>query len=200
MITSRLQEKMPHQCPLETMKTQGKLSKGSRSHDMLFLLFGKTAMSIHKIKSSVAKRKINTLLVLIKAVFSRFVVSRWKIFIHFNISEITTILKRAFTDGHREIQWSKIRFIRDTLNISTVKSHTTQWHVKIYHSMRHVSSTIFSVVRATTRICWHRSRILHIARPSDHLRHHVPFIMQRTIRYALQFLHGHEFMFSTSRF
>ena len=49
------------------------------------------------------------------------------------------------------LQKMRIRFIRDALNISTVKSYITQRHVIVYRSMPHMSSPLFLVVRAPTR-------------------------------------------------
>jgi len=68
------------------------------------------------------------------------------------------------------LQRRKIKFIRDTLHISTVKSFITQRHIKFYHNMHHIPSPLFSLVRAPTRTCWHQSRIIDITQEqTDHL-------------------------------
>ena len=81
---------------------------------------------------------------------------------------------------------NRIRFIRDTLNISTVKSYITQQHINFYLPMRHMSLPLFSLVRAPRRTFWHHSRIIDIKKQhSDHLhrwrriRPHNSLLMQR---------------------
>ena len=79
-------------------------------------------------------------------------------------------------------------------------SYITQLNIKLYHSMRHMSSPLFLVVRAPTLNCWQRSRIINITRQhTDQLLtlHRTLLIIQWTTRSILKFLLGHEFMFST---
>lgn len=68
------------------------------------------------------------------------------------------------------LQRNRTRHIRDTLKITTVKSYITQRHIKFFHDMRHMSSPLFSVIRAPTRTTWHQSRIIDITQQhTDHL-------------------------------
>ena len=57
---------------------------------------------------------------------------------------IHTLQCGKLKDTHR------IRLMRDTLNISTVKSYITQRHIKFHHSMRHMSSPLFHFLASFT--------------------------------------------------
>jgi hypothetical protein len=68
------------------------------------------------------------------------------------------------------LQRSRTRHIRNTWNISTVKGYITQNYIKLYDTIQHMSSPLFSIIRPPTRTIWHASRIIDITQqPTDHL-------------------------------
>ena len=95
-----------------------------------------------------------------------------------------------------------VGLIRDALNILTGKSYITQRHIKFYHSMHHISSQLFSLVRAPTRTRWHHSRIIDITRQhADHLHRwrHIRLCFKNFYMDMIsRFLHK-EFYFTANR-
>lgn len=68
------------------------------------------------------------------------------------------------------LQRTYIRNIRNTWNVTTVKTFITQNYIKFYDNMQHMSSPLFSIVRPPTRTIWHNSRMIDITeQPTDHL-------------------------------
>ena len=103
----------------------------------------------------------------------------WELYIStlVNIQQFENRLLRTIVMG-TALQRNRTRFIRDTLKISTVLSYITQRQIKFFHAMRHLSSPLFSVIRAPTRTAWHRSRIIDITQQYTDYPHQLGFLWQ----------------------
>jgi hypothetical protein len=76
---------------------------------------------------------------------------------------VSTLIKlQQFENRLLLLKRDKIKFIRDTLHISTVKSFIIQRHIQFYHNIHHMSSPLFSHVRAPT----------YMLAPITHHKHH----------------------------